>query len=148
MKKRATCPKCHVALEGAGISCADCGWSERAERSERQRLDPQRFQCAWVADGLRCRYPGTIAQSTNGTGPHYCRWHYQCADPVHGARLVQESQGYQAEDADLHLAIMASLKQHGLERRAGESTADHIERMRAFCLAGLRQWRQRNVAQE
>jgi len=148
MKKAETCPKCHLPLEGAGLSCAECGWTLRASRvkAEAQRQDPERFRCAWEADGLRCCYPGGAASSTNGSGPYYCAWHYHCADPVRGARLVHESQGYRPEDreAELAAAVEQSLKQRGLARREGESKAEHIKRMAQFCREGLAQFRQRS----
>jgi hypothetical protein len=147
MKKNATCPKCHLALEGEGISCAECGWSERAEAARRKAAhDPQRFQCSWEADGLRCRYPGTISRRTHG-GPHYCRWHIDCDDPLHGAHLVHESQSYQAEnpEADFQLTVAHSLKQYGVERHAGESAADYTRRLEAFCREGILKQRQKQT---
>lgn len=89
------CPKCRAPLEGNKLSCS-CGWSKRkaaamAEEKPRQFFDPDRHKCAWVADGIRCRYPGGISHNTLGGGPWYCRDHFHNADPVVGAKIVDDS---------------------------------------------------------
>src|SRR5258705_2883613 len=116
MKKSETCPKCHVVLEGSGLSCAECGWSkrERGDAAQQRADDPLRFDCAYEADGLRCRYPGNSAKRFGG--PWHCRWHASCVDPVEGARLVHESQGYVHEDNETahNAAVAMELKKWGM----------------------------------
>lgn len=53
--------------------------------------DPNRLRCEWVSEGRRCRFPGGISPHTNGTGPWYCRFHFNCADPKYGAEVVEQS---------------------------------------------------------
>lgn len=55
--------------------------------------------CEYVADGLRCRYPGSQSSSTVGGGPWYCRWHFdalRAGDAAYGQIIVDESQDYRA----------------------------------------------------
>jgi len=51
-------------------------------------------QCEWVADGERCRYPGSISRHTNGHGPWYCGAHDRCGGGALGAQIVTASLGY------------------------------------------------------
>lgn len=147
MKKPETCPKCHAVLEGDGLSCAECGWTkrERSDFAQPRAADPHRFDCSYEADGLRCRYPGNSSRRFGG--PWFCRWHVSCVDPGEGARLVHESQAYIAEDNEAahNAAVAAGLKKYGMERRPGESVAEHIERMREFCRNGMRELIARNA---
>lgn len=139
MSALSNCPQCGADLEGGKRSCANCGWTLRAWRAELAKQqaahDPQRYQCAATADGLRCRYPGSVNRGTTGGGDWYCRWHIDCASSVDAVRLVHQSQAYQPEEptAGDDPEIAMSLKRYGLERRAGESITEHIHRMRAFC---------------
>jgi hypothetical protein len=131
------CPECGLELHIRAKSCR-CGWSSRALGKPKD--DPFRYDCAWEADGKRCRYPGNISSNINGAGPWYCRWHDGCDDPVHGARLVEESQNYQPEDTTktFQAEVNASLLRLGLQRREGESVADHASRCRAWVLEELK----------
>lgn len=131
------CPECGTELTAWARHCK-CGWG-RAKKPQAV-IDPLRHQCAWEADGKRCRYPGTVGRSVNGSGPWFCRWHDDCADPVHGARLVEESQSYTPEDTkrEMDEAVTASLIRFGLQAKPGESARDHAERMRALVLEKLR----------
>jgi len=51
-------------------------------------------QCEWVADGERCRYPGSISRHVNGHGPWYCGAHDRCGSGPLGAQIVEASFGY------------------------------------------------------
>lgn len=143
MKKTEHCPKCHVPLKESGNACAECGWSRRVQRAESREAppDPNRYRCAWEADGKRCKYPGNLSSSTNGTGPYYCRWHFHCDDPVHGARLVQESQSYHPEnpEAAFDAEVKASLKSRGLEQQPGESMHEFALRCQAWVKDNMKQ---------
>ena len=60
---------------------------------------PQRAQgiedCAWMSEGERCHYPGTIWRNVHGVGPGYCRFHVQeNISMAYGARVVLESRDY------------------------------------------------------
>lgn len=137
------CPRCGTTLAGSTTDCASCGWTKRSWRSESAAQqagpDPLRLQCAWEADGLRCRYPGSAGHSTNGSGPLYCRGHIYCDNPDHGARIVHESQSYRPDDGShFHNQVAASLRRFGMEREPGESAEAYALRMRDFCRAGLR----------
>lgn len=63
------------------------------------REPPQRAQgiedCAWMSDGERCHYPGTIWRTVHGVGPGFCRFHVQedCT-AAYGAAVVVESRNY------------------------------------------------------
>lgn len=139
MNALSNCPQCGADLEAAKRACSSCGWTLRAWRAELAKQqaahDPQRYQCAAMADGLRCRYPGSVNRGTTGAGSWYCRWHIDCDNPAEAARLVHQSQAYKPENpaTDVDPEIALSLKRFGLERRAGESLAEHVQRMQAFC---------------
>ena len=60
---------------------------------------PQRAQgiedCAWMSDGERCHYPGTIWRNVHGVGSGFCRFHIQeDITAAYGARIVVESRNY------------------------------------------------------
>lgn len=139
------CPQCGADLEAVRRSCANCGWTLRAWRAELAKQqaahDPQRYQCAATADGLRCRYPGSVNRGTTGAGSWFCRWHIDCDNPSEATRLVRQSQAYQPEDpADVDPEVALSLRRFGLERRPGESMTEHIHRMQTFCRERLGQF--------
>lgn len=54
-------------------------------------------QCAWEADGRRCRYPGTLSHVTLASAdtPFYCGAHFDCSSPAFGAQVVEASENYQ-----------------------------------------------------
>ena len=50
--------------------------------------------CAWLANGKRCRFPGSITNSTLGSDRWYCRFHFMLKHGSTGAEVVEQSQGY------------------------------------------------------
>lgn len=94
------CPECNNALYPGATVCG-CGWGQKTTKLRLHAVsgDPSPvlgyIQCDWVAgNNVRCRYPGTLSRSTQGTGPWYCRGHYGCDDPVAGADIVEASADY------------------------------------------------------
>lgn len=55
---------------------------------------PDYQPCEWQANGMRCKYPGSLSSGLLGGGPWYCSAHFACADPVIGAQVVERSQSY------------------------------------------------------
>lgn len=55
---------------------------------------PDNLRCSWVSGGNRCKYPGTITHSTlaDSSTKWFCRFHFDCEDPIYGARVVDVSQ--------------------------------------------------------
>jgi len=55
-------------------------------------------QCEWIADGQRCRYPGSSSSNTKGHGPWYCTAHAGSLllhdGPVVAAQIVERSMNY------------------------------------------------------
>lgn len=83
-------------------------------------------QCEWRADGVQCRYPGTISTNTKEGGPWYCGLHFQCDSAAYGASVVEASKDYQHPTAEQieaeHMReVRASLDAQGLARLPGES---------------------------
>lgn len=90
------CPDCSADLKPRSTAC-ECGWRKefKARRydgdSTARGADFEPLCCQWEADGRRCRYPGTISADTHGGGRWYCAAHDQCADPLLGAQIVEQS---------------------------------------------------------
>lgn len=86
------CPKCSGEI-GNSTYCG-CGWrkGEKKEPDPNFALGYQR--CEWVSDGLRCKYPASLTHSTHGSGPWYCRLHFECGSASYGASVVQASRDY------------------------------------------------------
>jgi hypothetical protein len=138
------CPTCGNALEGNHISCAACGWTMRNWRKElaSQRSDPDHGCCTWRVNNLRCKYPGTLGASTTNHEHVYCRWHFGCTDPIHAARIVEESQHYRPESVEeltraFDADVQRSLEKLGLKRRQNEQRESWIGRLRDFCRQGV-----------
>lgn len=56
--------------------------------------------CAWVASGRQCCFPGAMTESTLGTDRWYCRFHFKCTDGAIGAEIVRQSQSYTPDRYD------------------------------------------------
>ena len=100
------CPKCHSPL-GARARYCGCGWT--AEVKDNTGKSAGISDCAWLANGEQCHYPGTTSHHTNGTGPWYCRFHAtQGISQSRGEQIVIQSRSYQpmtlAERDAQHLA--------------------------------------------
>lgn len=65
------CPKCKDVLSDGARACA-CGWRLDGDRKEKT-INPE---CPWNDHGIRCNRLGSMADSTNGTGPWYCPEHF------------------------------------------------------------------------
>lgn len=50
-----------------------------------------RNRCAWVANGERCRFVGTISHGQRGEGELFCREHFQPSNIAHAQRVLEES---------------------------------------------------------
>jgi hypothetical protein len=48
-------------------------------------------QCAWMSDGERCRFPGTMAEATTGTDRWFCAHHFRSPGMAAGREIVQRS---------------------------------------------------------
>jgi hypothetical protein len=84
------CPQCGSEI-GKARYCG-CGWKQG-------KADPQKSagvgNCAWLANGEQCHYPGTISHNTVGLGPWYCRFHVTPDISQHyGEQVVRESRNY------------------------------------------------------
>jgi len=101
------CPKCKSTLTARATYCG-CGW-----KAETRRSAPEKStgigDCAWLANGEQCHYPGTSSHNTQGLGPWYCRFHAAPDVSQHyGEQVVIQSRNYrlmtmQERDAQ-HLA--------------------------------------------
>lgn len=134
---RDNCPKCKAKLEGEKISCADCGWSARKDKS--QQRDEGGFRtwpdiCDFRVDHLQCRFPAVFSPNTRGGGPYYCRFHSSHQSHAMEAAIVQESQIFKAKthvdkDNEFDKKVGVGLKESGINEK-------QIERMRQFCREG------------
>lgn len=86
------CPKCHSEVGKA--SYCGCGWKKKAWKEE-DHTDPFPMQCAWFANGERCKFPGAISHNTTGHGPWYCGSHDTCKNPMVGLDIIENSHKYQ-----------------------------------------------------
>ena len=64
------CPQCGAFVDGE--QCQKCRYSE-AKRGHTALPDVDKYRCAWTDRGVRCTNAGTWSDSTNGSGPWYCR---------------------------------------------------------------------------
>ena len=74
MAKRRQCSKCGAysaanaeEYDGCGVIFADL---------KREQGGQPSMLCAWNDHGVRCEARGILALSTNGSGPWYCREHF------------------------------------------------------------------------
>ena len=63
---------------------------------EVKQISGRRDQCAYELDGQRCQYTGTLATTTLGDGPFFCRWHFECASPAVGEEIIRQSRDYKS----------------------------------------------------
>lgn len=94
-------------------------------------------QCSWMADGIHCLYPGSISHNISGAGPWFCRWHFDCTDPVYGQYVVDESKSYrhltEAEKMrKRQTQAIENLDKYGLARLPDEEMDEWVLRMRKF----------------
>lgn len=85
-------------------------------------------QCAWVASGERCRYPGSISAQTNGGGPWYCSLHFGCDSGIAGHDIVLASRSYRPLRPDeiskeFQLVVQADLAVRKLKGTRNEAIA-------------------------
>jgi len=94
-------------------------------------------QCDYIADGMRCHYPGTWSESTNGGGRWYCTAHASGMSQALAAEVVKQSYGYDpAAVAKRRLAEEEAVRErwlegHGLGREPFESAHEYAVRLRA-----------------
>jgi hypothetical protein len=125
------CPTCNDPLSASGV-CGSCGYGRKFVPS--RPIDGNRNRCAWVSDGDRCCYIGTISYSSP-TPAHYpelfCIGHYGCEDMQVGARVISESKAAMPADFDYSSeAIVRRIRERNrcdphldLERAAIQSEA-------------------------
>lgn len=124
-----SCPACDTPLRRGARSCS-CGWMAQGVSKQ----SPLGYsQCDWEADGLRCRYPGSMSTNLACTGPWYCQPHYSCRDPLFGAQIVQASMDYKHPTED-EIVAETRRRQHaycasiGMLRKDGESPESYAVR--------------------
>lgn len=66
------CPKCEGMMEADGLSCS-CGYRVQTGNMLENRKE---HYCEFNDHGLACAQVGFLSQSTNGSGPWYCRTHF------------------------------------------------------------------------
>lgn len=99
---------------------------------------PVETQCAFEANGERCRYPGTMSTTTLGEGPYFCRWHFQCESAVMGMAIIEDSRryrpldirGYRHQDADRAAAASLAASQAGAEAYCAKHKLTTVPQMR------------------
>lgn len=92
------CPSCNQTLH-AGATFCGCGWTKGTRKKGTASTLPPIpgksegiSQCAWIASGEQCHYPGTISHNTQGLGPWYCRFHAEIGiGSAYGQQVVVES---------------------------------------------------------
>lgn len=89
------CPECGTALKPKASGCA-CGWKAAAKigGDGAAFTNRDRFRCAWLSNGERCRYGGAFCPSTTDSSDFYCLGHSRCLNNLDGAtgqRIVEES---------------------------------------------------------
>lgn len=141
---RMKCPMCHAELT-VGAPCPECGWAQ--EKKPKAAVFPLGYQqCEWLANGERCRYPGSMSTNTGSGGPHYCREHFGCHDGAWGALVVEASRDYRRPTEDEIMAehtarARANLAKWGLGRGPEESE-------RAWMRRGMEFLKRAQVAKE
>jgi hypothetical protein len=87
-----TCPDCGDDIPYRA-KLHSCGWRESAAIGNAAKAhppQPDRYRCAWVTNGDRCRYVGSSSLG-KGTEERFCLGHLNCADATVGAHLVARS---------------------------------------------------------
>ena len=102
------CPKCHVWIADDSVIHEPCGWGVNAVTGAQDRNSTQ---CAWTAGALRCQYLGSLSHDTHGSGPWYCREHFDPADLHEAAQAVEASQRMIPADNSLQARKTASVAQ-------------------------------------
>ena len=90
------CPDCSGTIPYKADECPGCGFVVNRTKGKQTRdRDPDTFRCAWISNGARCHYAGSISASTVGGGPWYCAGHADAATsefPVEaGDRITKRS---------------------------------------------------------
>lgn len=113
------CPKCKTELHNTATYCG-CGWRKRPETSKEFHANAL-IQCAFEA----CNKHAPIKVKTGTGWANFCDAHY---DEYYRSKAV------------------SSLPKWGMERKEGESTADHVARMRQFVKAGFKGFSAKTMA--
>jgi hypothetical protein len=143
--KTKRCPKCGAEH---GLEATYCGCGHKWVNEMLSTVqDPHHHLCAYMANGHRCHYPGTVSENTTGGGPFYCSHHaailHDTGSAAFGAEIVEASRrahpspgwwtpGFQRQ-ASVEGASDAAeswLDSKGLEPMPYESKRDHALRLR------------------
>ncbi len=94
--------------------------------------------CAYQANGLRCKYPGSISHGILGGGPWYCRIHIREGGNALAWQCLEHSQRYQApvepKDDLKDLTWLAV----NFPMNPGETRAAFDKRCRDYALSALK----------
>jgi hypothetical protein len=97
MRKR-RCANCGTSFDYKLGRCPECATHGSADEPARSASYAMGYKlCEWEASGERCRFPGTMSNATNGSGPWFCQAHFFCHNGGDGARIVDASRTYRHE---------------------------------------------------
>lgn len=136
MAKRRQCSKCGAYSAANAEECDGCGVIFADLKREQ---GPQRSStCAWNDQGTRCELRGILALSTNGSGPWYCRSHFDRvqhrAPVVTGNEIPKRTESIAVREWHAKMAKHHEAQQRGREqadeaaRRVAEENARQAER--------------------
>ena len=101
--------------------------------------------CAYQANGLRCKFPGSISHGILGGGPWYCRIHIREVGNSLAWQCLEHSQRYQspveAKDDIKDLTWLAA----NFPMRPDETRQEYNLRCRAKALSALKGFRPKAV---
>ena len=72
MQIHKSCPECSARILADSTSCR-CGWSASGAAKSAKQVD----LCGFNDHGMPCRHRGILSLGTGGTGPWYCREHFE-----------------------------------------------------------------------
>ena len=87
------CPECGRGIAPKATRC-HCGWTATGDGQAARHLDADRHLCAFEYMGRRCRYPGTITESTTGGARWFCGGHFRAKDQAERMRIFHASFQY------------------------------------------------------
>lgn len=139
-----TCATC--GTDYTGRACPTCVKRTQGSDAPVTRPDALPYKrCAWEANGLRCKYPGTITTSLrpDDSTEWFCHYHANETDGARAQIALDASQDYQHPTTEELLQeanreALDRLEARGLGQRFGESNRDYLARLMEECRARTR----------